>query len=291
MDFKDYYKILGVDKNATQEEIKIAYRKLAVKYHPDKNSGNKSAEEKFKEITEANEVLSDPQKRSQYDKLGANWKNVNQSAGQEHRQRKYQYNNDGDDYFNGGGFSDFFESFFGRGGSYDFGEQTGSRDLAGEIPISLHEAYHGTERIVTIGEDKIKVKIKPGSYDGLKLKVKGKGQKSANGKAGDLYLTIHVEKEPGYEVTGRDIFMDAPLDLFTALLGGKQEVMTLSGKVAVTIAEGTDNGKTVRLKGKGLPSYSGDSDAGDLYVKFTVQLPKNLNAAQKELIRKLKSTI
>jgi curved DNA-binding protein len=298
MEYKDYYQVLGVGKKASQDEIKKAYRKLAVKYHPDKNQGVKSAEEKFKEISEAYEVLGDPEKRKQYDKLGANWKQY-QDAGFNQGQRagggrtySYQTNEDSD--FFDGGFSDFFESFFGRGrnqqhsgfGEMDFEFPPG--DLTGEIPVSLEEAYHGTERIIDLGGEKIKIKIKPGAYDGLTLRAKGKGQKSASGKAGDLHLNIKVLPNEKYERKGDDIYTEAPVDLFTALLGGKQEVTSLSGKINITLKEGTQNGKVVRLKGKGMPVYGKSGQHGDLYVKLLVKLPEHLSPHQKDLIQKLK---
>jgi curved DNA-binding protein len=306
MDYKDYYQVLGVTKGATQDEIKKAYRKLAVKYHPDKNPGVKSAEEKFKEVSEAYEVLGDPEKRKQYDKLGANWKQYQQQGGYQQgpsggrgRSRTYTYTQGGpeEDFFGGSGFSDFFESFFGRGrggnagpfGQSDFDFPGG--DLSGEIPVTLEEAYHGTERIVDLGGEKIKVKIKPGAYDGLTLRAKGKGQKSSSGKAGDLHLKINVQPHPTYQRTGDDLHMEAPVDLFTALLGGKQEISTLSGKINITLRESTQNGKVVRLKGKGMPVYGKAGQHGDLYIKLVVKLPEHLTPHQKQMIQKLKHEI
>jgi len=317
MEYKDYYKILGVNKSASQEEIKKAYRKLAVKYHPDKNKGDKAAEEKFKEIGEAHEVLRDPEKRKLYDQLGANWKQYQQAgynpgAGRQRArsgpggQHFYEFEGDPSDFFgSGSGFSDFFESFFGGGrsgqgfqgaggfgGFNDFGgfaDHSPGSDLAGEISISLNEAYTGAERIVDLGSEKLKVKIKPGAYDGLKLRIKGKGEKGRSGQSGNLYLTIRVQHHPVYKRKGDDLYMDVPIDLFTALLGGKQEIYTLSGKVNISIPEGTQNGKQLRLRGKGMPVY-GRRSQGDLYVKLEVKLPDKLNAEQKELIRQVKNS-
>lgn len=317
MEYKDYYKILGVDKKASQDEIKKAYRKLAVKYHPDKNPANKEAEEKFKEIGEANEVLSDPEKRKLYDQLGSNWKQYRDagydpstaggrarySQGAPGGQYYYEFEGDPSEFFGDGssGFSDFFESLFGRGtrqgkgfsgtgGFSGFGADIPGNDLAGEITISLQEAYTGTERIIDLGGEKIKLKIKPGAYSGLKLRAKGKGEKGQGGKAGNLYITINVSPHPVYERKGNDLHMNMPVDLFTALLGGEMEIQTLSGRINMKIPEGTQNGKQFRLKGKGMPVY-GKSSYGDLYVKIQVNLPDKLTPEQKELVMKLRDSV
>lgn len=313
MEYQDYYKILGVDKNATQEEIKKAYRKLALKYHPDKNQGDKSAEDRFKQINEAHEVLSDPEKRKQYDQLGANWKQFRDSGftGTGYGSGRpgngtfyYEFKGDPSEFFSGKtGFSDFFEAFFGRGAgarktrtgedfkAYNFGFDMPPGDLSGEISISLQEAYNGTERIVDTGGQKIKVKIKPGAYDGLKLRAKGKGQKGAGSAAGDLLLTIRVQPNEVFQRKADDLYMEVPLDMFTALLGGKLEIISLSGRLHVNIPAGTQNGKQLRLKGKGMPVYGKPGHFGDLYIKLNVRLPDHLSEKQKELLKQVRDSI
>jgi curved DNA-binding protein len=302
MEYKDYYKVLGVDKTASQDEIKKAYRKLAVKYHPDKNPGDKKAEEKFKEITEANEVLSDPEKRKKYDTLGANWKQYEHAdfsgaggggyGGQRGRQSYYEYNGDAEDLFGGGGFSDFFKSFFGGGGERSYGgfhQETPGRNIEGEATITLQEAFTGTERIIDLGTEKLKVKIKPGAYEGLVLKSKGKGMKGRGGKAGDLFITVHIQPNPVFKRTGNDLHVDVPVDAFTLMMGGKVPVKTLSGEVTITVPEGSQNGKKLRLKGKGMPVYN-QQDVGDLYIKLEAKLPDSFTVEQKELIKKLQDS-
>lgn len=304
MDYKDYYKILGIKKEATQDEVKKAYRKLAVKYHPDKNSGDKAAEERFKEISEAYEVLGDPEKRKQYDQIGANWKQYQQygydpagfSGGSRNGGSFYEFSGDPADIFgDGSGFSSFFESFFGRNtqsskGFGGFGNQSRGADLHGNLTLSLEEAWHGTGRVVDVGGEKIRLKIKPGAYDGLKLKVKGKGQAGAGGKSGDLYLTVNIRPAAGIERRGNDLCMDLPVDLFSALLGGKKEIETLSGRLNISIPPCSQSGKQLRLKGKGMPVYGRAGTYGDLYVKLQVEMPERLNEEQKELIKRLKES-
>jgi len=308
MEFKDYYKTLGVDKNASQDEIKKAYRKLAMKYHPDRNEGNKNAEEKFKQITEANEVLSDPEKRKKYDTLGSNWKQY-QSQGQGFEDfyshfgdggigssgTQYSYSGNLDDLFgNISGFSDFFESFFGRSGS--FGRQQGRKSRKGQdfeatLYIPLIEAYNGTTKEISVGGKRVRVKISPGTKDGKKLRLKALGNEGMNGgEKGDLYLTIKIEKDPYFELDDNNLYYDLYIDLYTAVLGGKKQVITLGGKtVNITIPEATNSGRVLRLKGLGFPTFENSKVYGDLLVRIKVDLPQNLTKEEKELFKKLAS--
>jgi len=305
MEFKDYYKTLGVDKNASQDEIKKAYRKLAMKYHPDRNEGNKNAEEKFKQITEANEVLSDPEKRKKYDTLGSNWKQY-QSQGQGFDDffsnygtrgggSQYTYSGTFNDLFgNISGFSDFFESFFGRDST--FGGQQGRRSRKGQdfeatLYIPLIEAYNGTTKEISVGGKRVRIKISPGTKDAKKLRLKSLGNEGMNGgEKGDLYLTIKIEKDPYFELDDNNLYYDLYIDLYTAVLGGKKQVITLGGKtININIPESTNSGKTLRLKGLGFPTNENSKIYGDLLVRIKIDLPQNLTREEKELFKKLAS--
>ncbi|HOY31397.1 MAG TPA: J domain-containing protein [Bacteroidales bacterium] len=302
MDYKDYYKVLGVSKTATQDEIKKAYRKLAVKYHPDKNKGNKQAEEKFKEVAEANDVLGDPEKRRKYDELGSNWKQYqNQNYSQQHPggYSKTYYNRGGDgqgfsgdfsDLFGqGGGFSDFFNMFFGRRSEEAFsGQPQKGANLQTHLPLTLEEAFSGTSKIINLGDEKIRLKIKPGITDGQKLKISGKGKKGQrNAAPGDLYVIIALDPHPVFTLKGNDLHCSMPLSISTAVLGGTLEVPALKGPVKMTIPPETENGKTFRLKGMGMPDYDHPAVKGDLYVTVYIAVPKNASAEEKELYKKL----
>lgn len=301
MEYKDYYKILEVDKNATPDEIRKSYRRLAKKYHPDKNPNNKASEEKFKEVSEANEVLSDPEKRKKYDQLGSNWKHY-QNAGTEGNEwfRNYQSSRQGGgahfsgnvDYLFGqvGGFSDFFESFFGGGSSYSGRSHVSKgQDFEAALRISLEEAYHGTEKEFMVEGRKIKIKINPGIEHGKKLRLKNQGAAGLNGgEKGDLYLTIQIDKHPLFERVGNDIYYNMDVDLYTVLLGGKEVLQTLDGKkININIQSGTDNGAILRVKDMGMTYSNSASLKGDLFVKVNIKIPKNLNQQEKELVKKL----
>lgn len=303
MDYKDYYKVLGVQKSATQEEIKKAFRKLAVKYHPDKNPGDKKAEEKFKEVNEANEVLSDPDKRKKYDDLGENWKSYQQHGGQggfdwgkwSAQGQQGRGRNQAEDFFGSGGdFSDFFESIF--GGRSSGGFQSGSRstgpakgqDLQAEMEITLEDSYNGGTKQIVLNGQKINMNLKPGIYDGMVLRMKGKGSPGRNGgEPGDLHITYKIAKHSHYEVKGNDLYVEEPLDLYTAVLGGKLELKLFDKTLKINIPAGTDSGKIFRLNGLGMPFYGKNDVRGDAYVKMKVVVPKNLTNEEKELFTKL----
>ena len=300
MEYKDYYKILGVDKKASQDEIKKAYRKLAVQYHPDKNVGNKEAEEKFKLINEANEVLGDPDKRQKYDQLGENWNKYQQPGsdwssfgGGGQGGKRYQYEGDFKDIFgSGGGFSDFFEAFFGRGTGGKRGQSESAykgQDFEAETGITLEEAHHGAARVIQVGDEKLRITIKPGVEDGQLLRIKGKGGQGSNEKyRGDLYVRIKILPHTIFNRKGDDLFAKQNVDLYTAVLGGEVMVNTISGTIKVTIPPGTQNGKTIRIKGKGMPVNESNTSFGDLYLELHVLVPGNLTDKEKQLFEQLK---
>ena len=306
MEFKDYYKTLGLDKQATADDIKKAYRKLAKKYHPDKNPNDKVAEEKFKEVSEAYEVLKDPEKRKKYDTLGANWKHYQHAGGNPddwfrnfHQGRQggsYQFSGSFNDLFgNIGGFSDFFESFFGGGerhrGTDGFANvaQKGS-DYEASLIISLEEAHKGVEKQFVVNGRTLRVKITPGIEEGKKLRLRNQGGEGrAGGEKGDLYLKIKIEKHPYFERKENDLYYDLNVDLYTAVLGGKKEVTTLDGKrINIIIPKETENGKILKVKGMGM-NKPGRTDRGDLFVRINVNIPQNLTNEEIKLFEKLKS--
>lgn len=297
MDYKDYYKILGVSKTATTDEIKKAYRKLAVKYHPDKNSGNKQMEEKFKEINEANDVLSDRDKRKKYDELGENWRSYERSganpndfdwakyAQQQQSGRRQKQESESD--FGGGGFSDFFEQIFG-GFSSSTQRSTKGRDLRLDLEITLEEAYSGTTRQFSVNNETLQIKLKPGSYDGQQLRIKGKGEKGkGTAQSGDIIGFVHIRNHPDFTRKENDLYITTIIDLYTALLGGKATIRTMKGMVQIAIPKETDNGKVLRIKKLGMPVYGTQNEWGDLYVTLEIKLPKNLSAKETELFRQL----
>ena len=312
MEYKDYYKILGVSKNASQDEIKKAYRKLARKYHPDANPNNKKAEERFKEVSEAYEVLGDEEKRKQYDTLGADWQRYQQAGasgsgfedfmqqqgfgGAGGRQRTYTYTGDFDDLFGSGGFSDFFDAFFGGGGGFSnrssafAGQrerQAKGQDLRANMEISMADAYDGTEKVISVNDQRLRIKIKPGINDGQTLRLKGKGNPSPQGKAGDLLLTVYIKDQPGYERSGKDLHVNLPVDLYKATLGGNVEFTVFGHQLKARIPAGTQGGTNLRLKGKGFPEHHNPQQRGDLYLRIHIQVPKNLSKKEQQYFETL----
>jgi curved DNA-binding protein len=303
MEYKDYYKVLGVEKNATQDEIKKAFRKLAVKYHPDKNPGDKKSEEKFKEANEANEVLSDPEKRKKYDEIGANWNAYKQDGGEgnfdwgqwSNRSQQYETHFRPEEHFGREShFSDFFETLFGGGFSGARGpRQRNSRPIRGEdfqaeMEISLEDAFHGTTKQINLNGQKINLKLKPGVTQGQVLRMKGKGGAGGNGgESGDLLISIHIAKHSRYEVKGNDLHFENELDLYTAVLGGKMKVKLFDKTVTVTVLPGTDSGNIFRLKNMGMPLFGKADLRGDAYVKVKISVPKKLSEEEKKLFTQL----
>ena len=305
MEYKDYYKILGVDKGAGEKDIKQAYRKLARKYHPDVNPNNKAAQEKFKEINEAYEVLSDADKRRKYNELGANWQAYEQyqRAG---GQGPFQWGGGGAQYrsvnpeeferiFGGlggdlGGFSDFFSTFFGGGFETARAQPRARRgqDIEQAIEISLDEAYRGATRLVHKDGRRLEIKIPAGVKTGSKIRYAGEGAPGARGAAsGDLYLQVQIASHPTFERDGDDLKCEIPVDLYTALLGGEANVPTLKGQLALKVPAETQAGKTFRLAGQGMPKLNEPNAFGDLYAKARVVLPEGLTTAERELFEKL----
>jgi len=288
MEYKDYYKILGVDRKASDDEIRKAYRKLAKQHHPDYNPNNKQAEERFKEINEAYEVLSDAKKRSHYDQLGSdysqwqrrgnpgdfNWDQYGGFPGGSSRVNMDDLN----DMFGGGGFSDFFQTIFGMGGARP-AARSQPQGYQQELEITLEEAYKGaSRRIQTEGKEKI-VRIPVGVRTGSKVRVAAAGP---NGL--DLYLIIQVADDKRFERQGNDLHTTAAVSVFTALLGGEAEVETMEGKIKLNIPAGTQPEQVFRLTGRGMPHLKSPKEKGDLYVKLKVQIPKYLSAKQRELL-------
>jgi curved DNA-binding protein len=293
MEYKDYYKVLGVSRGASASEIKGAYRKLAMQYHPDRNPGDKQAEERFKEMNEAYQVLSDPQKRNRYDQLGESYSQWQENGtpgnfnwGQWTNQPGAQEVNF-DELFGEGTFSDFFRSIFGGMGA---GQAVRSRSGRGvpayqqPVSISLKEAYNGTTRTLQTGNRRVEVKLPAGARQGTKIRVPTAGPVGADGRPSDLYLILDVAEDPAFERDGNDLHTQATIDVFKAILGGEVEIRTLTGKVVLTIPPGTQPDQVFRLAGRGMPLLKEPGAKGDLYVLIKVQIPRELNAKQKSLL-------
>ncbi len=293
MEFKDYYKSLGLAKNASADEVKKAFRKLAVKYHPDKNPGDKAAEDKFKEISEANDVLSDPEKRKKYDEVGDNWKYYEQMhrQGGGRQQTRQSYEPSGQE-----NFHDFFENIFGGGFGDIFGNRNSNtqsqprrgQDIEGSISISLEEAYNGITKRIIVGGQTLDIKIQPGVKDGQVLRLKAKGGKGAAGP-GDLLITTNLLKHAVFEKKENDLYCDIHVDLYTLILGGKTNVETLKGKIKIDIKPATQNDSVLRLKGMGMPLDGTLTTFGDLYAQVKVKLPTHLSEKELALFKEIES--
>lgn len=298
MAFIDYYKVLGVDKTASADDIKKAYRKLARKYHPDLNPNDATAHKTFQQINEANEVLSDPDKRKKYDQYGENWQHAEQFE-QAKQQQGYAGgagNPFGEGSFSGsygddGDFSDFFTSMFGNSGGSSRGRNVKfkGQDYNAELHISLREAATTHQHTLTVNGKNVRITVPAGIANGQVIKLKGHGGAGVNGgPAGDLYITFAIADDPAFKRNGNDLQMNVPLDLYTAILGGEVVIETLTGKVKLKVAPETQNGTTVKLKGKGFPVYKQENASGDLLVTYTIHLPTHLSDAQKELFKQLR---
>ena len=310
MEYQDYYKILGVNRTDSEDEIKRAYRKLAQKFHPDHNPGDKKAEDKFKEINEAYQVLSDPKKRARYDQLGESYSSWQQrgapqggfnwddwfSQSQGGRGGYVQVDNLED--LMGGGFSEFFRKIFGDAGGFSTSQRpsqrrssTGSaaarQSFEQKVTISLTEAYLGTTRRIEIDKRRLDVKIPPGARTGIKVRVANAIINRSTNQSQDLFLVIEVADDPRFERKGDNLITNADVDLYTCVLGGEITVETLSGNVVLTIPAGTQPDQSFRLVGKGMPNLKKSSTFGDLYVKIKVKIPRNLTDKQKELFQQI----
>lgn len=298
MDFVDYYKTLGIAKNASEGDIKKAYRKLARKFHPDVNPNDKEANKKFQQINEANEVLSDVEKRKKYDQYGENWKHADQyEAQKQSRQGRGFGGNSGGfgEYTYGGGgaggegaFSDFFESLFGGGGRKREAPKYRGQDYNAELQLQLSEVYISHKKTITINDKQVRITIPAGVENGQVIRLKGYGTPGANGgPSGDLLITLLVNNDTAFQRKGNDIYKMEDVDLYTALLGGEKTIETLSGKIKLKVAPETQNGTKIRLKGKGFPLYKKEGEFGDLYITWNIKLPTNLGEKQKELFTEL----
>jgi curved DNA-binding protein len=311
VDFKDYYKVLGVSREASEADIKKAFRKLARQYHPDTAKDKKAAEEKFKEINEAYEVLGDSSKRRKYDELGANWNQQPQGVpggGGGGTWRGFNGEAGEEFHFGGTGFSDFFEQFFGGGVRHGFGGPQGfgdahgpirGGDIEGDIMVTLDEVLNGSSRTISLRRvnprtrkaetETIRVRIPPGISEGQSIRVSGKGEEgSAGGPPGDLYLRVRVASHPDFRVRGADLYYEVDVAPWEAVLGSTVTIAALRGRVNLRIPAGTNNGQQLRMRGQGLPKGK-TGESGDLYVVVNVQLPQDLSAEESELWEKLRA--
>ena len=291
MAFIDYYKVLGIDKSATEAEVKKAYRKLARKYHPDLNPNDKQAEQKFKEANEANEVLSHPENRKKYDQYGENWQHSEEFEKQRQQQSRGGGQQGGFEGFSGGGdYSDFFESMFGgraSGGRRQTRQSKGG-DFNAELNLDLKDVYTTQKRELTINGKKIRLTIPAGVENGQVIKISGQGAEGSNGgPKGDLYITFTIQNNTKFKLDKHNLHSTVDLDLYTAILGGEITVATFDGKVKLKVLPGTQNGTKVKLKGKGFPVYKKEGVFGDLYITYQILIPTQLSEKEKELFEEL----
>ncbi len=298
MAFIDYYKVLGLDKTASDKDIKNAYRKLARKYHPDLNPNDAEANKKFQQLNEANEVLADPEKRKKYDKYGENWQHgeAYDQARQQQQSQQRSYGGGGAQGFDfegfgsGNDFSDFFQSMFGGGGGAARGRQAKYRgqDYNAELQLNLNQIAETHKQTLTVNGKNIRITIPAGVENGQTIKIAGHGGPGANGgPGGDLYIKFLVSDDSRFRRQGADLFATAKIDVYTAVLGGELTIETLTGKVKLQVKPETQNGTKVKLKGKGLPVYKREGQHGDLYITYDVQIPTNLTEKQKQLFEEL----
>jgi curved DNA-binding protein len=290
MDFIDYYKVLGIDKSAGEEDIKKGYRKLARKLHPDLNPNDKEAHQKFQQINEANEVLSDPEKRKKYDTYGKDWEHADQF--QQQQQPGNQQQNRGGQQFYGnadeGDFSSFFDSMFGGAGRSNRQTKFRGQDYNAQLQLNLTDALLTHQQTLTVNGKNIRITIPAGIENGQVIKLKGYGATGVNGgPAGDLFITFVINPHAVYKRLGNDLYTTVKIDLYTALLGGETTIETLTGKVKLTVKPETQPGTKIRLKGKGFPVYKKEGESGDLYITYQVELPTNLTEEQKKLFTEL----
>lgn len=292
MTFVDYYKILGIDKSATPKDIKTAYRKLARKHHPDLNPNDKDAKKNFQQINEANEVLSDSEKRKKYDKYGKDWQHAEQY--EKSGQYQEQSSNNRGSGFSGAGsdgdFSAFFESMFGGGSGEGRSRRVKYRgeDYTTELHLDLIDAYKTHKQTLTVGGRKIRITIPAGIENGQTIKIAGHGGQGINGgPGGDLYITFSIANHLKFKRLGDNLYTSAELDLYTAVLGGEITIDTLNGKVKLKVKPEIQNGSKIKLKGKGFPVYKNEGHFGDLYVTYSVKIPTNLTDKQRVLFTEL----
>ena len=292
MSFIDYYKVLGINKAATQDEIKKAYRKLARKHHPDLNPNDKQAEQKFKELNEANEVLSNVENRKKYDEYGKDWKHADQfeQAKKQQGGRTYygeQGRNQGRNQGSANDYSSFFESMFGQGNGRNTNQFKG-QDFNAEVTLTLKDVFETHQRTFTVNGKNIRITIPAGVVNGQKIKIKGQGSPGYNnGPNGDLIILFNIENHSDFKLDNSNLFSDVKLDLYTSLLGGEIFVDTFTGKVKLTVKPETQNGTKVKLKGKGFPIYKKEGQFGDLYITYSIEIPTHLTEKEKELFTEL----